>query len=82
MILKTRLRELIVKYQETHPKEDGSQYSQVEIAVMADVNPTTLWRYMNEKTESYDRRVMGRLAKVLGAKTPNDIFVFEKEDKK
>lgn len=80
MILNTRLRELVERHQETHLKPDGSKMSQVEIAVMANVNPTTLWRYMNNKTESYDRRVMGKLAKYLGLKSPNDLFFFDKEE--
>lgn len=78
-ILSTRLPELIEQYQENNRKPDGSKYSQVEIAVMAGVNPSTLSRYIFGHTESYNREVMGKIAKVLGIEDAGELFVFEKE---
>ena len=77
--MNTRLKELIEHYQETVRKPDGAKYSQVEIAVLAGVNPSTLSRYIYGHTESYNRVVMSKLAKVLGVKSAGELFVLEKE---
>jgi transcriptional regulator with XRE-family HTH domain len=79
VILNTKLKELIEEYQEKNRKPDGSKPSQVEIAVNAGVNPSTLSRYMYGHTESYNREVMGKLAKYLGIEDAGLLFTLDEE---
>jgi transcriptional regulator with XRE-family HTH domain len=80
MKLDTRLRELVEEFQRNNRRPDGTKPSQAEIAVNAGVNPSTLSRYMDGKTESYNREVMEKLAKYLGVKNVNELFVLKMED--
>lgn len=61
--MKDRIKDLITEYRRIHKRPDGSDYTQVEIAVMAGVNPTTLSIYINGHNGSYQRRMMTQLAK-------------------
>lgn len=79
--MKDRIKDLITEYRATHKKPDGSEYTQVEIAVSAGVNPSTLSSYINGHNQSYHREMMGKLAKFFHEAgvldSADDILYFE-----
>jgi transcriptional regulator with XRE-family HTH domain len=60
------LKTLIEDYKANNRREDGSRFTQNDIASMAEVDPATLSRYINNQINSVNLEVWQKLSDFFG----------------
>jgi transcriptional regulator with XRE-family HTH domain len=67
MILKTRLKEIL----------EQRGMTQKELAEITELRPNTISEITKNTRDSINRYHLGKIAKALGIKDPNELFYFE-----